>query len=174
MKSQHSKCVGIEICNIFSFSQYVLPFWLKESGSFSQKEAVWYKVCNPTILNMLESRFATILVFPKVFQLTESGFIAQEVAVLYKGWNQYYQLYTSQGNPKNPDNRQTNIQTHKPIIILFWPMGLNNLSWDGIQSWIVIVYGYCCVTSLFTISTGMNLTTAKACYSVKMSLISNI
>ena len=85
LKSQHSKCVGIEICNIFSFSQCILPFWLEESGSFSQKEAVWYKVCNPNILNMLESRFATILVFPKVFLLTESGFIAQKVAVLYKG-----------------------------------------------------------------------------------------
>ena len=43
---------------------------------------------------------------------------------------QYQQLYTSQGNPKNLDNRQTNIHTHKPIItgclkikcIFFTPM----------------------------------------------------
>ena len=42
-------------------------------------------------------------------------------------------------------------------------MGLNILSY-GIQSWIVIVYWYCGVTLLLTISTGMNLTTEKVCY----------
>ena len=38
LKLKHYKNAGIEICN---FSQSILPFWLEESGSFSQKEAVW-------------------------------------------------------------------------------------------------------------------------------------
>ena len=88
----------------------------------------------------------------------------------------YYQLYTSQGNPKKSGqqtDKHTRSQAHY-YIVLTHGSEQPILRWHTVMNchclWILL----CNVTLLLTISICMNLTTANTCYLVKMNLISNI